>query len=93
MVRGATARDRARRPLHGGRVPVEAYSEDGEPTCSDAEALLRSLAGGAGALVARTAEGRAVGAGEFTAVVEGVSEITSIGVVPAFRRRGIAAAL
>jgi len=75
------------------RAQFEAYGEPWEPTDADAEALLRSLGAGGGALLARTADGQAVGAGEFTVVVGGVSEITSIGVVPAFRGRGIAAAL
>ena len=75
------------------RVQYEAYGESGDPTDADAEALLRNLDAGGGALLARTTDGLAVGAGEFTAVIGGVSEITSIGVVPAFRRRGIAAAV
>lgn len=75
------------------RVQFAAYGEPGDPTVADAQALLGSLTSGGGALLALTVDGLAVGAGEFTAIVAGVSEITSIGVVPAFRRRGIAAGL
>jgi len=76
------------------KAQFEAYAEPEPPTADDAASLRRSLAAGGGAVLARTVGDRlAVGAGEFTPIVMGVSEITSIGVVPAYRRRGIAAAI
>jgi N-acetylglutamate synthase-like GNAT family acetyltransferase len=35
----------------------------------------------------------AAGAGEYSPIIDGVTELTSIGVRPAYRRRGIAAAV
>jgi GNAT superfamily N-acetyltransferase len=74
-------------------VQHEAYA-DPEPIDEAAVARLRSnLAEGAGAILARDADGVPVGAGEFTEPIDGVSEITSIAVRDAWRRRGIATAI
>lgn len=75
-------------------VQHEAY-DDPEPITDASIARLRAnLQDGAGAILARTIDGgQPVGAGEFTGPIDGVSEITSIAVREAWRRRGIAAAL
>jgi GNAT superfamily N-acetyltransferase len=81
--------------LNGIRlVQHEAY-DDIETIDDAAIARLRAnLAGGAGAVLARTTGDREpVGAGEFTAPIDGVAEITSVGVRAAWRRQGIAAAI
>jgi GNAT superfamily N-acetyltransferase len=75
-------------------VQHEAYDEPGAPTDEDVVSLRRGLESGGGAILARTTDDRTpVGAGEFTPIIGGVSEITSIGVIPPYRRRGIAAAM
>ncbi|MGD0410056.1 MAG: GNAT family N-acetyltransferase [Candidatus Limnocylindrales bacterium] len=81
--------------LHAVRlVQHEAYEEADQPGEQEVRSLRRSLASGGGAVLARTVVDRIpVGAGEYTPIVDGVTEVTSIGVRPAYRRRGIAAAM
>lgn len=72
----------------------EAYGEEGSP----GEGWLRGLAGSieAGGLLvlARDAEtGDPAGGGQCTAPHDGATELTSIGVRPMYRRRGIAGAM
>lgn len=75
-------------------VQHEAYGEAEPPGEDDVRALRRNLATGSGAVLARTLIDRsAVGAGEYTPILEGVTEVTSVGVRPAYRRRGIATAM
>jgi GNAT superfamily N-acetyltransferase len=75
-------------------VQHEAYDEVEPPGEDAVRSLRRNIASGGGAVLARTVVDRIpVGAGEFTAIVNGVTEVTSIGVRPAYRRRGIAAAM
>lgn len=75
-------------------VQHEAYGEPDLPSEADVRALRRSLASGGGAVLARTMGDHVlVGAGEYTPPLEGVTEVTSIGVRAAYRRRGIAAAM
>jgi GNAT superfamily N-acetyltransferase len=76
------------------QVQHEAYS-DPDPVDDAAIARLRrNLAGGAGAVLARSvADGEAAGAGEYTLPIDGVCEVTSIAVREQYRRRGIAAAM
>jgi GNAT superfamily N-acetyltransferase len=74
-------------------VQHEAY-EDPDPIDDATVARLRAnLAGGAGAVLARSNDGTPVGAGEYTEPIDGVSEITSIAVRAPWRRRGIATAI
>lgn len=76
------------------QVQHAAYLEPEPARPEDVASLRRNLAAGGGAVLARTTPGElAVGAGEFTPISEGVTEITSIGVLEAFRRRGIASAM
>jgi GNAT superfamily N-acetyltransferase len=81
--------------LRGVRqVQHEAYA-DPDPVDDAAIARLRrNLAGGAGAVLARSVDdGEPAGAGEYTQPIDGVCELTSIAVREPFRRRGIAAAM
>ena len=80
--------------LRGARTAQGlAYGEAGDPSDEDVDSLARTLRSGGGAILARTHDAQPVGAGECTPVIDGVSEITSIGVVEDWRRRGIAAAI
>jgi ribosomal protein S18 acetylase RimI-like enzyme len=75
-------------------VQHEAYEEPGMPDQEAVRSLRRSLASGGGAVLARTQGDHVpVGAGEYTPPIDGVTEVTSIGVRSAYRRRGIAAAM
>jgi predicted GNAT family acetyltransferase len=75
-------------------VQHEAYEEPAAPTEDSVRSLRRSLSSGGGAVLARTVGDHIpVGAGEYTAPIEGVTEVTSIGVRVSYRRRGIAAAM
>jgi GNAT superfamily N-acetyltransferase len=75
-------------------VQHEAYDDAEPPGEEEVRSLQRNMASGGGAVLARTVVDRVpVGAGEFTAIVNRVTEVTSIGVRPAYRRRGIAAAM
>jgi len=72
----------------------EAYGEPARPTEAWIAGVQRSIAAGGLLVLARAAAtGDAVGGGQCTAPEEGATELTSIGVRPAFRRRGVAAAL
>ena len=87
-------RPTSREELRGVRTAqFLAYVEEGDPSDEDVDSLARTLRSGGGAILARTLDGQPVGAGECTPVIDGVSEITSIGVVDDWRRRGIGAAL
>lgn len=68
----------------------------GEPTTTshDVERLRTTLAAGGIVVSARDAtSGRTIGAGLCSAPIGGVTEIAAIGVVPAWRRRGVAGAI
>jgi GNAT superfamily N-acetyltransferase len=69
-----------------------AYGEP-PPTEQDVIGRKKSLERGGFALLARSADGAAVGCGLVTVPIDGVAEIAGIGVVPGWRRRGIAAAV
>ena len=72
----------------------EAYGESGAQPQSAVDGLRRVADGGGIVLLARdVATGEPAGAGLCTPPHEGVTELTSIAVRSAFRRRGIAAAL
>ncbi|HEX5823258.1 MAG TPA: GNAT family N-acetyltransferase [Candidatus Limnocylindrales bacterium] len=81
--------------LRGLRVVQHEAYDDPDPVDDATIGRLRSnLTAGAGAILAREVRGgEPVGAGEFTAPIDGVSEITSIAVRAPWRRRGIAAAI
>jgi len=81
--------------LYGIRlVQHEAYDDVESIDDATIARLRANLADGAGAVLARAAAGHEpVGAGEFTQPIDGVSEITSVGVRSAWRRQGIAAAI
>jgi ribosomal protein S18 acetylase RimI-like enzyme len=75
-------------------VEHEAYGDPNPPSDDEVAALRRRLAERSGAILARTAtDHTAVGAGEYSRIIGGATEINSIGVRPAYRRRGIAAAV
>jgi len=75
------------------QVQWEAYGENG-PLPQRVENGLKHTAESGGVVVlARDASGEPAGAGLCVAPYEGVTELTSIGVREAFRRRGIAAAM
>lgn len=75
-------------------VQNEAYGDPGPVDDATVARLRSNLDGGAGAVLARVLRGgEPVGAGEFTAPIDGVTEITSIAVREGWRRRGIAAAI
>jgi GNAT superfamily N-acetyltransferase len=75
-------------------VQHEAYDDPSEPDEHEVVSLRRSLASGGGAVLARMRDDHiAAGAGEYSPIIDGVTELTSIGVRPAYRRRGIAAAV
>jgi ribosomal protein S18 acetylase RimI-like enzyme len=71
-----------------------AYAEHGQPPMDDDERLMGFTSGGGGVALATSAEtGEVAGAGLFTAIAEGMTEVAGIGVAPAFRRRGLASIL
>jgi ribosomal protein S18 acetylase RimI-like enzyme len=75
-------------------VEHEAYGDPNAPSIDELAALRRRLAERSGAMLARTAADHIpVGAGEYSKIIGGVTEINSIGVRSAYRRRGIAAAV
>lgn len=75
-------------------VQHEAYGEPETASPADGQRLANSLQAGGMAVLARVQDtGNPVGAGEYTALIDGFTEITSIAVSAAFRRRGIAAAM
>ncbi len=72
----------------------EAYETPEIAGQDDVQGLAASVQAGGMAVLARVeGTGEPVGAGEYTAPVDGFTEITSVGVRSAFRRRGIAAAI
>jgi predicted GNAT family acetyltransferase len=72
----------------------EAYGEQGRPAQHAVDSLRRTVAAGGVAVLARDSEtGEPAGAGSCTAPEGGLTELTSVGVRLAFRRRGIAAAM
>jgi predicted GNAT family acetyltransferase len=72
----------------------EAYGEQGPPAQHAVDSLHRSVAAGGVVVLARHSEtGEAAGASACTAPADGLTELTSVGVRFAFRRRGIAAAM
>jgi len=75
-------------------VQWEAYGEAGPPAQHAVDSLRRTVAAGGVLVLARDAEtGEPAGAGTCTAPEDGLTELTSVAVRPAFRRRGIAEAL
>jgi Acetyltransferase (GNAT) family len=75
-------------------IQHEAYGGPEPPGPSDIESLRHALAAGGGAVLAQTASGAVpAGAGEYSPPFGGVTEITSVGVRPEYRRRGMVAAM
>jgi ribosomal protein S18 acetylase RimI-like enzyme len=75
-----------------GLLTAQAIAFDGQPPTDDAVA--RAVAGDALRVLARdTATGEVVGGGVATTPAGGTSEIAGIGVIDAYRRRGIAGAV
>ncbi|MBV8259203.1 MAG: GNAT family N-acetyltransferase, partial [Actinobacteria bacterium] len=72
----------------------EAYAEPGPPSNAWVEGMLRGVAAGGLVVLARdTGTGEPAGGGQCTPPAEGATELAAIGVRPAYRRRGIAAAM
>jgi ribosomal protein S18 acetylase RimI-like enzyme len=72
----------------------EAYTGDPAVGPKELEGRKAGLAAGGLAILARdTATGEVVGGGQCDVPANGVSELTSVGVRPPYRRRGIAAAV
>jgi ribosomal protein S18 acetylase RimI-like enzyme len=72
----------------------EAYGEEGPPAEHAVDSLRRSVeAGGVVVLARDSGTGEPAGAGSCTSPEDGLTELTSVGVRPAFRRRGIAEAM
>ena len=79
-----------------GVVAVQhiAYDDPAPPSEHDIARQRTTIAqGGLVALARDTASGEAVGAGLCTPPLDGITEIAAIGVIPAYRRRGVAGAL
>ncbi len=75
-------------------VQTIAYDTPTPPTEHDVARLRATIADGGLVGLARDAvTGEAVGAGLCSPPIDGVSEIAAIGVIPAYRRRGVAGAL
>ena len=55
--------------------------------------IVRFRERGPGSVLARTTEGEAVGAASWQAIQLGVTEIVAVGVLPEYRRQGIAGAV
>jgi ribosomal protein S18 acetylase RimI-like enzyme len=73
---------------------AEAYGAPVPPPRRDVDGLVRGVAAGAIVVLARTvAGGEPAGGGLCTSPHEGASELAAVGVRPAYRRRGIAAAM
>jgi ribosomal protein S18 acetylase RimI-like enzyme len=64
-----------------------------EPTPADVARLERTVAAGGVVGLARQEDGRAIGSGLVAAPSDGLAELAAVGVLPAWRRRGVAAAL
>jgi GNAT superfamily N-acetyltransferase len=73
-------------------VQAEAYGDD-PPDRSIVVDRRRALAGGSLALVARDCDARIIAAGSCSPIRDGLTEVAAIGVLPSWRRRGIALAL
>ena len=74
-------------------VQNAAYGE-AEPAAPDVDRLRRTIADGGGVALAVAADtGEGVGSGVYTSPERGLAEIASIGVLPPYRRRGIATAV
>jgi ribosomal protein S18 acetylase RimI-like enzyme len=71
----------------------EAYAEHGFPAIEDHDRLVPFVGRGGEVAVAVTETGEIAGAGMFTPIADGLTEVAGIGVAPAFRRRGLACAL
>jgi ribosomal protein S18 acetylase RimI-like enzyme len=90
-VRAAVTREDVRA---AATAQNEAYGETDPPSESWVDGILRSIAAG-GVLVVATdaATGEPAGGGACTPPHEGATELTSIGVRPGHRRRGVAGAM
>ena len=72
----------------------EAYGDQGPPAQHAVDSLRRTVEGGGVVVLARDAvTGEPAGAGSCTTPENGLTELTSVGVRRAFRRRGIAEAM
>jgi len=69
-----------------------AYGEP-PPTSADVAGHASSRDRGGFALLARSLDGHPVGGGLVTVPIDGVAELAGIGVVPSWRRRGVAAVI
>jgi ribosomal protein S18 acetylase RimI-like enzyme len=77
-----------------GTAQNEAYGEPGPSDDAWVAGAAKGIAAGGAVVLARdAATGEPAGGGACTAPHDGASELTSIGVRPAYRRRGIAAAM
>lgn len=63
------------------------------PTEADITRLQGTVASGGGVTLARHADGEAIGSGLVTAAADGIAELAAVGVLTAWRRQGLAAAL
>jgi ribosomal protein S18 acetylase RimI-like enzyme len=80
--------------LRAAEVQWEAYEEAGDVPQRVIDGLRRSAASGGLVVLARDIHtGESAGPGQRTAPEDGLTELTSVGVRAAFRRRGIAQAL
>jgi ribosomal protein S18 acetylase RimI-like enzyme len=70
-----------------------AYAEHGFSGIEDRDRLIGFVGRGGVVAVAATGAGEVAGAGMFTPIADGLTEVAGIGVAPRFRRRGLAAAL
>ncbi len=70
-----------------------AYAEHGFPATEDLDRLLPFVARGGAVAVAVSEGGEIAGAGMFTPIADGLTEVAGIGVAPPFRRRGLATVL
>lgn len=71
----------------------DAYAEHGLPKIEDRDHLIAFVARGGAVAMALTATGEIAGAGMFTPIADGLTEVAGIGVAPTFRGRGLATAL
>lgn len=69
-----------------------AYTGDAEVTEADVDRL-RGTRGAGGAVVLARCAGKPAGAGLYTPPRDGLAEIAAVGVLPEYRRRGIASAI
>jgi len=71
-----------------------AYGGEGRQPAAGLIEARRAMVGSGGAVVlARSADGRPVGSGLYPVPQEGVTEIAAVGVLPAYRDRGVATAV